>query len=101
MQFFDLLLVRWIFERQIGHKNYEDFEHPTQNGAPHDGGQAILIVCVHDVVVSVSPYFEEDEDGNIQRNTATDGHSTYEQALKKYWFMDGTPFGIKEEDNCK
>ena len=29
MQFFDLLLVRWIFGRQIGHKNYEDFEHPT------------------------------------------------------------------------
>ena len=28
MQFFDLLLVRWIFGRQIGHKNYEDFEHP-------------------------------------------------------------------------
>ena len=24
-----LLLVRWIFGRQIGHKNYEDFEHPT------------------------------------------------------------------------
>lgn len=76
-------------------------DYEPQNGAPHDGGQAILIVCVHDVVVSVSPYFEEDEDGNIQRNTATDGHSTYEQALKKYWFMDGTPFGIKEEDNCK
>lgn len=76
-------------------------DNEPQNGAPHDGGQAILIVCVHDVVVSVSPYFEEDENGNIQRNTVTDGHSTYEQALKNYWFMDGTPFGIKEEDNCK
>ena len=32
MQFFDLLLVRWIFGRQIGHKNYEDFEHPTRKG---------------------------------------------------------------------
>ena len=31
MQFIDLLLVRWIFGRQIGHKNYEDFEHPTQD----------------------------------------------------------------------
>lgn len=72
-------------------------DNEPQNGAPHDGGQAILIVCVHDVVVSVSPYFEEDENGNIQRNTVTDGHSTYEQALKNYWFMDGTPFGIKEE----
>ena len=29
MQFIDLLLVRWIFGRKIGHKNYEDFEHPT------------------------------------------------------------------------
>ena len=29
MQFIDLLLVRWIFGRQIGRKNYEDFEHPT------------------------------------------------------------------------
>ena len=29
MQFIDLLLVRWMFGRQIGHKNYEDFEHPT------------------------------------------------------------------------
>ena len=29
MQFIDLLLVRWIFGRQIGHKNYEGFEHPT------------------------------------------------------------------------
>lgn len=29
MQFVDLLLVRWIFGGQIGHKNYEDFEHPT------------------------------------------------------------------------
>lgn len=76
-------------------------DYQPQNGAPHDGGQAIQIVCVHDVVVSVSPYFEEDENGNIQRNTVTDGHSTYEQALKNYWFMDGTPFGIKEEDNCK
>ena len=33
MQFIDLLLVRWIFGRQIGHKNYEDFEHPTFRGA--------------------------------------------------------------------
>ena len=33
MQFIDLLLVRWIFWRQIGHKNYEDFEHPTFQGA--------------------------------------------------------------------
>ena len=32
MQFIDLLLVRWIFGRQIGHKNYEDFEHPTLRG---------------------------------------------------------------------
>ena len=32
MQFIDLLLVRWIFGRQIGHKNYEDFEHPTCKG---------------------------------------------------------------------
>ena len=32
MQFIDLLLVRWIFGRQIGHKNYEDFEHPTRRG---------------------------------------------------------------------
>ena len=32
MQFIDLLLVRWIFGRQIGHKNYEDFEHPTLQG---------------------------------------------------------------------
>ena len=31
-QFVDLLLVRWIFGRQIGHKNYEDFEHPTRRG---------------------------------------------------------------------
>ena len=30
MQFIDLLLVRWIFWGQIGHKNYEDFEHPTR-----------------------------------------------------------------------
>lgn len=35
MQFIDLLLVRWIFGRQIGHKNYEDFEHPTLRGALH------------------------------------------------------------------
>ena len=33
MQFIDLLLVRWIFGGQIGHKNYEDFEHPTLQGA--------------------------------------------------------------------
>ena len=32
MQFFDLLLVRWMFGRQIGRKNYEDFEHPTLRG---------------------------------------------------------------------
>ncbi len=28
-QFIDLLLVRRMFGRQIGRKNYEDFEHPT------------------------------------------------------------------------
>ncbi len=33
MQFIDLLLVSWIFGGQIGHKNYEDFEHPTFRGA--------------------------------------------------------------------
>lgn len=32
MQFVDLLLVMWIFWGQIGHKNYEDFEHPTCKG---------------------------------------------------------------------
>ena len=32
MQFVDLLLVMWIFWGQIGHKNYEDFEHPTLRG---------------------------------------------------------------------
>ena len=37
MQFIDLLLVRWIFWGQIGHKNYEDFEHPTLRGT-HFGG---------------------------------------------------------------
>ena len=30
MQFIDLLLVRCIFGGQIGHNNYEDFEHPTR-----------------------------------------------------------------------
>ena len=34
MQFVDLLLVMWIFWGQIGHKNYEDFEHPTHRGVP-------------------------------------------------------------------
>ena len=34
IQFIDLLLVRWIFGRKIGHKNYEDFEHPTLRGVP-------------------------------------------------------------------
>ena len=33
MQFIDLLLVRCIFGGQIGHNNYEDFEHPTFQGA--------------------------------------------------------------------
>lgn len=33
MQFVDLLLVMWIFWGQIGHKNYEDLEHPTLRGA--------------------------------------------------------------------
>ena len=33
MQFIDLLLVRCIFGGQIGHNNYEDFEHPTLQGA--------------------------------------------------------------------
>lgn len=32
MQFVDLLLVRWIFWEKFGHKNYEDFEHPTFSG---------------------------------------------------------------------
>ena len=32
MQFIDLLLVRCIFGGQIGHNNYEDFEHPTCKG---------------------------------------------------------------------
>ena len=32
MQFIDLLLVRCIFGGQIGHNNYEDFEHPTCRG---------------------------------------------------------------------
>ena len=32
MQFIDLLLVRCIFGGQIGHNNYEDFEHPTRWG---------------------------------------------------------------------
>ena len=36
MQFIDLLLVRWIFWGQIGHKNYEDFEHPTFWVTPKD-----------------------------------------------------------------
>ena len=36
MQFVDLLLVMWIFWGQIGHKNYEDFEHPTCKGKSVD-----------------------------------------------------------------
>lgn len=68
-------------------------DNKPQNGAPCNGGQAQLIVCIHDAVVSVAPYFKE-KDGNIQQNTATDGNYTYEQALKQFWFMDGTPFGI-------
>ena len=71
-------------------------DNKPQNGAPCNGGQAQLIVCIHDAVVSVAPYFEE-KYGNIQKNTATDGSYTYEQALKQFWFMDGTPFGIKVE----
>ena len=36
MQFVDLLLVMWIFWGQIGHKTYEDFEHPTCKGRSVD-----------------------------------------------------------------
>ena len=38
MQFIDLLLVRWIFWGQIGHKNYEDFEHPTSKVKRYEQG---------------------------------------------------------------
>ena len=48
MQFFDLLLVRWIFGRQIGHKNYEDFEHPTLRGTVWGGS----IVRTHSCAAS-------------------------------------------------
>lgn len=37
MQFVDLLLVMWIFWGQIGHKNYEDFEHPTRRVCQQSG----------------------------------------------------------------
>ena len=43
MQFIDLLLVRWIFGGQIGHKNYEDFEHPTLWGVFYYGSTRISV----------------------------------------------------------
>ena len=43
MQFVDLLLVMWIFWGQIGHKNYEDFEHPTCKG----NSKKTLSLCFH------------------------------------------------------
>ena len=46
MQFIDLLLVRWIFGRQIGHKNYEDFEHPTF----WDTEEETLVIATHGIV---------------------------------------------------
>ena len=61
MQFIDLLLVRWIFGRQIGHKNYEDFEHPTCKGKssiyclflkllPLQGGEFAFIITQGDAL---------------------------------------------------
>lgn len=47
MQFVDLLLVMWIFWGQIGHKNYEDFEHPTYQG----------ITILINVVISIVTFF--------------------------------------------
>ena len=44
MQFIDLLLVRWMFGRQIGHKNYEDFEHPTRRGTDASSMMLRMIV---------------------------------------------------------
>ena len=43
MQFIDLLLVRWIFGGKFGHKNYEDFEHPTCKGKSMNSQHAMRL----------------------------------------------------------
>ena len=58
IQFIDLLLVRWIFGRKIGHKNYEDFEHPTLRGVPLStfDTPSLLFVLYYLSVVKIPKY---------------------------------------------
>lgn len=44
-------------------------------------------------------YLKATHEGNVQDNSVISGNYTYSEALKYFWFMDGTPLGIKKTEN--
>jgi hypothetical protein len=73
---------------------------PGLNGIiPSEYAAAQCIVNVGEDFISLAPYLKATHEGNVQDNSVVSGNYTYSEALKYFWFMDGTPFGIKKTEN--
>lgn len=72
---------------------------PVNGIIPSEYAAAQCIVNVGEDFISLAPYLKATHEGNVQDNSVISGNYTYSEALKYFWFMDGTPLGIKKTEN--
>lgn len=60
---------------------------------------AECIVNVGEDFICLAPFLLATHEGNVSNNSVISGYYAYSEALKYFWFMDGTPFGIKKTES--
>ena len=93
--------IKECWEEMLKHQPFGwiiDVE-PVNGIIPSEYAAAQCIVNVGEDYISLAPYLKATNEGNVQDNSVISGNYTYSEALKYFWFMDGTPLGIKKTEN--
>lgn len=93
--------IKECWEEMLKHQPFGwiiDVE-PENCTIPSEYADAGCIVNVGEDFICLAPYLQATNEGNVQNNSVIPGNYTYSEALKYFWFMDGTPFGIKKTES--
>lgn len=93
--------IKECWEEMLKHQPFGwiiDVE-PVNSIIPSEYADAGCIVNVGEDFICLAPYLQATNEGNVQNNSVIPVNYTYSEALKYFWFMDGTPFGIKKTES--
>ena len=72
---------------------------PVNGIIPSEYADAECIVNVGEDFICLAPFLQATREGEMLNDTFISGYYSYNDALKYFWFMDGTPFGIKKTES--